>query len=193
MIYLILLFSFNAKELDIKNIKKYSPEERKNITIELIRQEKYAYALSFSPNQNLTGCIKILKDNLSEGIEDIKESAAKGNIFSCDLFILYNLNVGEKDLKNYIRKELDVSEDSTFSFDSPYVRYLAFHPESLYVWNIPSDSVLYPYIIFKSGMSSIEKDPEKTKKYFKILIDNYPSSIPTIIARNTLGALENIR
>jgi hypothetical protein len=193
MIYLILLFSFNAKELDIKNIKKYSPEERKNITIELIRQEKYAYALSFSPNQNLTGCIKILKDNLSEGIEDIKESAAKGNIFSCDLFILYNLNVGEKDLKNYIRKELDVSEDSTFSFDSPYVRYLAFHPESLYVWNIPSDSVLYPYIIFKSGMSSIEKDPEKTKKYFKILTDNYPNSIPTIIARNTLGALENIR
>jgi hypothetical protein len=193
MIYLILLFSFNAKELDIKNIKKYSPEERKNITIELIRQEKYAYALSFSPNQNLTGCIKILKDNLSEGIEDIKESAAKGNIFSCDLFILYNLNVGEKDLKNYIRKELDVSEDSTFSFDSPYVRYLAFHPESLYVWNIPSDSVLYSYIIFKSGMVNIEKDPEKTKKYFKILIDNYPSSIPTIIARNTLSALEKIR
>jgi hypothetical protein len=193
MIYLILLFSFNAKELDIKNIKKYSPEERKNITIELIRQEKYAYALSFSPNQNLTGCIKILKDNLSEGIEDIKESAAKGNIFSCDLFTLYNLNVGEKDLKNYIRKELDVSEDSTFSFDSPYVRYLAFHPESLYVWNIPSDSVLYPYIIFKSGMSSIEKDPEKTKKYFKILTDNYPNSIPTIIARNTLSALEKIR
>jgi hypothetical protein len=190
MIYLMLLFSFDLKALDSKDIKKYSPEERKKITIELIRQKNYALALSFSPDQNLTGCIKILKDNLTEGIEDIKESAEKGNLFSCDLYLLFNLQVGGKDLKNYIKKELDVSEDSTFSFDSPYVRYLAFHPESLYVWNIPSDSVLYPYIIFKSGMIDIEKDPEKTKYYFEILVDNYPNSIPAAIARNTLNALE---
>ena len=80
MIYLILLFSFNAKNLDIKDIKKYSPEERRKITIELIRQEKYDTALSFSPNQNLTGCIKILKDNLSEGIEDINVISSKNDI-----------------------------------------------------------------------------------------------------------------
>jgi hypothetical protein len=96
-------------------------------------------------------------------------------------------------LKEYIRNKLEISKDTTFSYQSPYVRYLAFHPESLYVRNIPADSVLYPYIIFKSGMVNMEKNPEKTKMYFKILIDNYPNSLPTIIARNTMRALEKIR
>jgi len=193
MIYLILLFLLNSKTLDSKDIKNYSPEERRKITVELIRQKKYDAALSFSPNQNLTGCIKILKDKVTEGIEDIKESTAKGNIFSLDLYILFNLNVSKADLKNYIRSELKIYPDSTFSYQSPFVRYLTFQPESLYTQNLPSDSVLYPFIIFKSGMVNIEKDPKETKKYFKILIDNYPNSLPTIIARNTLGALEKIR
>ena len=193
MIYLILLLSINPSNLDIKDIKKYTPEERRKITIELIRQKNYETALSVSPNQNLTGCIKILKGNLTEGIEDIKESALRGNIFSLDLFILSNLQVGEKDLKEYIRKELEISEDTTFSYQSPYIRYLAIPAESLYVRSIPADSILYPYIIFKSGMINMEKNPEKTKMYFKILIDNYPNSLPTIIARNTMRALEKIR
>ncbi len=193
MIYFILFFLFNSKTLDSKDVKKYSPLERRKITVELIRQKKYDYALSFSPDQNLTGCIKILKDNLPEGIEDIKESAAKGNIFSLDLYILSNLNVDKADLKNYIRSELEIYPDSTFSYQSPFVRYLTCHPESLYTQNISADSALYPYIIFKSGMVNLEKDPEKTKKYFKILTDNYPNSLPAIIARNTLGALEKIR
>ena len=193
MIYLMLLFLLNAQDLDSKDIKKYSPERRRRITIELIRQKKYDTALSFSPDQNLTGCIKILKGNFTEGIEDLKESAAKGNIFSLDLYILSNLNVGEKDLKEYIRKELEISEDTTFSYQSPYIRYLAIPAESLYVRSIPADSILYPYIIFKSGMINMEKNPEKTKMYFKILIDNYPNSLPTIIARNTMRALEKIR
>lgn len=163
------------------------------MTSELIRQKKYETALSVSPNQNLTGCIKILKGNLTEGLEDIKESAAKGNIFSLDLYILSNLQVGENDLKEYIRNGLEISEDTTFSYKSPYVRYLAFHPESLYVRNIPADSVLYPYIIFKAGMVNIEKNQKKTKMYFKILADSYPNSLPSIIARNTMRALEKIR
>lgn len=193
MIYLILLLSTNTGDLDSKDIEKYTPLERRKITVELIRQKKYDHALSFSPDQNLTGCIKILKGNLTEGLEDIKESALRGNIFSCDLYILSNLQAGEKDLREYIIKELGISKDTTFSFQSPYVRYLAFHPESLYVRNIPADSALYPYIIFKSGMVNIEKNPEKAKIYFKILIDNYPLSLPTIIARNTMRALEKIR
>lgn len=193
MIYLILPFLFAVKDLNSKDIKKLSPEERRKITTELIRQKNYDAALSFSPDQNLTGCIKILKDNLSEGIEDIKESTLRGNIFSLDLFILFHLNVDKADLKNYIRNELSVFPDSTFSYLSPFVRYLTFQPESLYAQNIPSDSVLLPYIIFKSGMVNLEKKPKETRKYFKILIDNYPNSLPTIIARNTLSSLEKIR
>jgi hypothetical protein len=193
MIYLILLFSFNPKVLNSKDIKKYSPEERKKITIELIRQKKYDTALSFSPNQKLTGCIKILKDNFTEGLEDIEESAAKGNMFSCELYLLFHLKVGEADLKNYIRNELKIFPDSTFSYESPFVRYLAFSPESLYVQNMPSDSILYPYIIFKSGIVNMVKNPKKAKKYFEILIKDYPNSLPTIIARNTMRALEKTR
>ncbi len=193
MIYLILLFSLNSNILDGKDIKKYSPEERENITIELIRDKKYAAALSFSPNLNLTGCIKILKNEVTEGIEDIKESAAKGNIFSLDLYLLFNLYVSETDLKKYIRNELKIYPDSTFSYKSPYVKYLVFPPESLYNQNIPTDSVLYPYILFKSGMLNMEKNPKETKKYFEILIEKYPNSLPSIIARNTMRALEKIR
>ena len=193
MIYFILIFLFNSKTSDSKDIKKYSPEERRKITIELIRQKKYDAALTFSADQNLTGCIKILNDNLPEGIEDIKESALRGNIFSLDLYILLNLNVDGASLKNYIRNELKINPDSNFSYQSPFVRYLTCHPESLYIKNIPADSVIYPYIIFKSGMVNLEKDPKKTRNYFKILIDNYPNSLPAIIARNMLGALEKIR
>jgi hypothetical protein len=193
MIYFILIFLFNSTHQDSKDIKNYSPEERRKITVELIRQKKYDYALSFSPDQNLTGCIKILNDQIPEGSEDIKESAAKGNIFSLDLYILLNLNVDGASLKNYIRSELKIYPDSNFSYQSPFVRYLTCHPESLYIQNIPADSVIYPYIIFKSGMVNLEKDPKKTRNYFKILIDNYPNSLPSIIARNTLGAFEKIR
>lgn len=193
MIYLTLLLSLNSNILDDKDIRKYSPEERENITIELIREENYDAALSFSPNLNLTGCIKILKNEVTEGIEDIKESAAKGNIFSLDLYLLFNLNVSEADLKKYIRNELTIYPDSTFSYESPYVRYLVFPPDSLYNHNIPTDSVLYPYILFKSGMLNMEKNPKETKKYFEMLIDKYPNSLPAIIARNTMRALEKIR
>lgn len=193
MIYLILLFSLNSNILDDKDIRKYSPEERENITIELIREKNYDAALSFSPNQNLTGCIKILKNEVTEGIEDIKESAAKGNIFSLDLYLLFNLNVSETDIKKYIRNELTIYPDSTFSYESPYVRYLVLPPDSLYNQNIPTDSVLYPYILFKSGMLNMEKNPKETKKYFEMLIDKYPNSLPAIIARNTMRALEKIR
>ena len=193
MIYLILLFSLNSNIFDGKDIKKYSPEERENITIELIRDKKYDEALSFSPNLNLTGCIKILKNEVTEGIEDIKESAAKGNIFSLDLYLLSNLDVSETDLKKYIRKELKIYPDSNFSYESPYIEYLVFHPDSLYNQNIPTDSVLYPYILFKSGMLNLEKNPKETKKYFEMLIDKYPNSLPAIIARNTMRAFEKIR
>jgi hypothetical protein len=193
MIYLILILSIELKSLESKDIRKYSPEQRQNITIELIRKKKYDMALTFAPNKNLTGCIKILKGDLPEGIEDIKESAAKGNLFSCDLYILINLQTGEKDLQNYIIEELGLFPDTTLSYKSPFARYLAFNPESLYVENIPSDSVLNPYVLFKSGMISIEKEPEKTEKYFEILLENYPNSLPAIIARNTIRALKKTR
>ncbi len=193
MIYLILLLSFELKSLDNKDIKKYSPEQKRDISVELIKEKEYNLALSFAPDKNLTGCIKILKGDLSDGIEDIKESAAKGNIFSCNVYILFNLQTGEKDLKNYIKNGLKLSSDTTFSYESPFARYLASHPESLYIQNIPSDSLLYPYILFKSGMINIEQKPEKAEKYFKILLENYPNSLPAIIARNTIRALKKKR
>ena len=193
MIYLILLFSINTKAFDSKHIKKFSPDERKNITIELIRQKKYASALSIAPDKNLIGCIKILKGDLAEGMEDIKESAAKGNIFSTDLYLLSNLNVSNEDLKNYIKGELKVSPDSALSFQSPYVRYLSLRPESLYVHITPADSAFYPYIILKMGMINPEEKSEETKKYFEILIERYPNSLPTILARNIMRSLERKR
>jgi hypothetical protein len=193
MIYLILLLSLELNSLDSKNIKKYSPEKRREITIELIQEKKYDMALTFALDKNLTGCIKILKGNLSQGIEDIRESAEKGNLFSCDLYILFNLQTGEKDLQNYIKKELKLVPDTTLSFESPFSRYLSSHPESLYIQNIPADSIINPYILFKSGIINIEKEPEKIEKYFKILLDNYPNSLPAIIARNTIRALKKTR
>jgi len=193
MIYLILLLSLELKSLDNKDIKKYSPEQRRDISVELIKEKEYDIALSFAPDKNLTGCIKILKGDLSGGIEDIKESAVKGNIFSCNVYILFNLQTGEKDLKNYIKNELKLSLDTTFSYESPFARYLTSNPESLYIQNIPSDSLLYPYILLKSELINIEKKPEKAEKYFKILLNNYPNSLPAIIARNTIRALKKKR
>ena len=193
MIYLILLFSLNPKAFDSKYIKKYSPSQRKQITIEMIRQKKYDTALSFAPDKNLTGCIKILKGNLAEGMEDIKESAAKGNIFSTDLYLLANLKVGNEDLKNYIKAELEISPDSALSYESPYVRYLSLPAESLYVHHNPADSALYPYIILRCGTLNIEENPEETKKYFETLIEHYPNSLPAILARNIMRILERKR
>lgn len=189
MIYLIVLFSVSSEASD-NNIKSYSPLDKKNMVFELLRQKKYDAALSLASDRNLIGCIKIIKGNVTEGIQDIKESAAKGNIFSCDLFLLFNLKVEEEELVDYIKKELKVYGDSTFSFESPYIRYLALPPESLYAGNKLSDSVLYPYIIFKSGIKNLEKNPEKAKKDFEILIENYPSSVPAVVARNTLRAVK---
>ncbi len=190
MIYLILLLSVNANVLDGKDVGKYSPEERRNIAIELVRKHEYDIALSLAPDQNLAGCIKILKGDTREGIEDIKESAAKGNIFSCDLYVLYKLEVEQKELTYYIRNELKIYGDSTVSFESPYLKYLALDPESLYAQNLSSDSLVRPYIIFKSGMVNSEKYPEKAKPYFEKLIESYPGSVPAIVARNILRAIE---
>jgi len=193
MIYLIFIISLEFNSFDSEDIQKLSPEQRREITAELIRKEEYDIALTFAPDKNLSGCVKILKGAISEGIEDIRESAKKGDLFSCDLYILFNLQTGEKDLQNYIKRELKLLPDTTFSYESPFARYLASNPESLYVQNIPSDSILNPYILFKSGMINVEKESEKATMYFKILLNNYPNSLPAIIARNTIRTLENKR
>ncbi len=187
MIYLIVLFSVASDN----NIKSLSPIDKKNAVFELLRQKRYDAALSLASDRDLIGCIKIMKGDVTEGIEDIKESAAKGNIFSCDLFLLFNLKVEKEELADYIKKELKVYGDSTFSFESPYIRYLSLPPESLYAGNKLSDSVLYPYIIFKLGMKNLEKYPETAKKDFESLIANYPNSVPAFVARNTLRAVKS--
>ena len=193
MIYLILILSINFNSLNTKDIKKYSPEKRREITIKLIQMNKYDMALTFAPDKNLTGCIKILKGDITEGVEDIRESAEKGNLFSCDLYILFNLQTGEKDLQNYIKKELKILPDTVLSFQSPFTRYLTLHPECLYVNNIPTDSILNPYILFEAGIINIDREPKKAEMYFEILLDNYPNSLPAIIARNTIRALKKKR
>jgi hypothetical protein len=187
MIYLILIFSVASDN----NIKNHSPLDKKIKVFELLRQKKYDAALSLTSDKNLSGCIKIMKGDVTEGIEDIKESAAKGNIFPCDLFLLYNLKVEEEELADYIKKELKVYGDSTFSFESPYIRFLALPPESLYAGNKLPDSILFPYIIFKAGMKNLEKNPEMTKKDFESLIENYPGSVPAVVARNVLRAVKS--
>jgi hypothetical protein len=187
MIYLIVLFSVASDN----NVRSYSYIDKKDVVFELLRQKKYDAALSLASDKNLIGCIKFIKGDVEEGIKDIKESAAKGNIFSCELFLLFNLEVEEDELVKYIEKELGVYGDSIFSFTSPYIRYLALPPESLYSENKLSDSVLYPYIIFKSGMKNLKKNPQKTQKDFESLIEKYPNSVPAIVARNILRAVKN--
>jgi hypothetical protein len=190
MIYLLLLLSVSISESDIKDIKRYSPEERKTITIDLIRKKNYETALSFAPDQNLLGCIKFLEGDIYDGIEHIKESAAKGNIFSCDLFILFNLDIEKEELVKYIEKELKIYGDSIFSFESPYLQYLALTSEFPNFKNNYTDSIVEPYFLFKSGTFYSEKHPDKAKIYFEKLVNNYPGSAPAIVARNILRVIE---
>ncbi|MEO0293386.1 MAG: hypothetical protein ABIN61_04075 [candidate division WOR-3 bacterium] len=180
MIPLILLFFF-SEDQKIENEK---------IILDFIRNSEYEKALSLTQDKRLTGCIKILKGDIKGGIEEIKESATKGDIFSLNLFLLFNLEVDREELIEYIKREIGVSKDSLFSFHSPYIRYFVISPETLYLKKIPSDSIIYPYVIFKLGMNWMEEKPKKTKEYFKELIKNYPLLPPGILSRNTLRILE---
>jgi len=190
MIYLILVFAVNINTLDSKDVKKYSPEERRTITIDLMRKQNYEMALSFAPDQNLIGCIKILKGDIYDGIEHIKESAAKGNIFSCDLFMLFNLGIEKEELAKYIVKELKVYSDSVFTFESPYLQYLTLTSETADSKKTYTDSIVEPYFLFKSGMLNSDNHPEKAKLYFEKLVNNHPGSVPAIVARNILRVIE---
>lgn len=187
--YFILILSFNINALDVKDARKYSPDERRIITINLIREKEYDMALSFAPDKNLLGCIKILQGNFLDGIEYIKESALKGEIFSCDLFILFNLKVEEKELVKYIEKRLEVYEDSVFSFKSPYLSYLTEDFNIGEIQNSYADSIVKPYIIYRSGIILPDEHPEK-KGYLERLLDSFPGSIPAVVARNIVGVFE---
>jgi hypothetical protein len=190
MIYLLFLLSVNTSKSDIKDIKKYSPEERRTITIDLIRERNYEKALAFAPDQNLLGCIKFLQGDIYDGIEHIKESAAKGNIFSCDLFILFNLEIEKEELVKYIEQELKIYGDSTFSFETPYLQYLTLTSTASALKNNHTDSIVEPYFLFKSGTFYSGKNPVKAKIYFEKLVNNYPGSVPAIVARNILRVME---
>lgn len=190
MIYLILIFSVNISTIDSTDEKKYSPQERRAITIDLIREKNYETALSFAPDQNLIGCIKILKGDIYDGIEHIKESAAKGNIFSCDLFILFNLEIKEEEFKKYIEKQLNIYTDSTFTFESQYLQYLTLTLEMPSSKKTFTDSIIEPFFLFKSGMLASEKQPEKEKLYLEELVNSHPESVPAIVARNILRIIE---
>jgi hypothetical protein len=190
MIYLLLLISVNISKSGIKDIKKYSPEERRTITIDFIREQNYEKALAFAPDQNLLGCIKFLQGDVYDGIEHIKESAAKGNIFSCDLFLLFNLEIEEEELVKYIEQELKIYEDSIFSFESPYLQYLTLTSTASDFKNNHTDSIVEPYFLFKSGAFSSEIHTDKAKLYFEKLVNNYPGSVPAIVARNLLRMIE---
>lgn len=190
MISFLLLLSVNISEPEIKDIKKYSPQERRSITIDLISEKNYEKALYFAPDQNMLGCIKFLEGDIYDGIEHIKESAAKGNIFSCDLFILFNLEIEKEELVKYIEKELKIYGDSIFPFESPYLQYLTSTSEVSDPKNNYTDSIVEPYFLFKSGTFYSEKNPEEAKRYFDKLVNNYPGSIPAIVARNILRVIE---
>ncbi|MEA1913120.1 MAG: tetratricopeptide repeat protein [candidate division WOR-3 bacterium] len=188
MIYLLIFFSITRIDIEKKEIKKITPQERNAIVINLLRDKEYEKALSITTEPGLSGRIKILKGETFEGLEDMKESAKKGNIQSCNLFLLSNMGVLQSDLKKFIKRELGI--DSTSSFSSPYAKFLFYPPESLSVELSAPDSFLLPFIIFRLGFENIQKKPEKAKEYFNQLIREYPESVPTEVARNLIRVIK---
>ena len=191
MIYLLILFTIAQQDvIEKKEIRQFQisiEESRKNI-IELLGKDKYEEALAITNDPGMKGRIKILQGKTFEGLLDIEESAMKGDVESCNLFLLSKMGVGNSDIKVYIKMELGI--DSTLSLSSPYTEYITCPPESLLENLGEIDSLLAPFIIFRVGQIKLENSTEEAKDYFNRLIDEYPKSIPAIIARNLIRVIQ---
>ncbi len=190
MIYLFILLTITQNVKDRKELQRLRAEEKKEILIDLLKEEKYKEALSLSDDLAVIGRIKILQGKTFDGLLDIEESALKGNVASCNLFLLSKMGVPLNDLKAFIK--MDFGVDTTTTLSSPYTKYLVLTLESLEVELSHTDSLLAPFVVFQLGLKNIDKREEKAKEYFQILLKEYPKSVPAIIARNLIRLLEEI-
>lgn len=190
MIYLFILLTITQNVKDRKELQRLRAEEKKEILIDLLKEEKYKEALSLSDDLAVIGRIKILQGKTFDGLLDIEESALKGNVASCNLFLLSKMEVPLNDLKAFIK--MDFGVDTTTTLSSPYTKYLVLTLESLEVELSHTDSLLAPFVVFQLGLKNIDKKEEKAKEYFQILLKEYPKSVPAIIARNLIRLLEEI-
>ncbi|MBA7624117.1 hypothetical protein ES703_31521 [subsurface metagenome] len=190
MIYLFILLTITQNVKDSKELQRLRVEEKKEILIDLLKEEKYKEALSLSDDLAVIGRIKILQGKTFDGLLDIEESALKGNVASCNLFLLSKMEVPLNDLKAFIKMDFGVDTATTLS--SPYTKYLVLTLESLEVELSHTDSLLAPFVVFQLGLKNIDKKEEKAKEYFQILLKEYPKSVPAIIARNLIRLLEEI-
>lgn len=190
MIYLFILLTITQNVKDRKELQRLRAEEKKEILIDLLKEEKYEEALSLSDDLAVIGRIKILQGKTFDGLLDIEESALKGNVASCNLFLLSKMEVPLNDLKAFIK--MDFGIDTTITLSSPYTKYLVLTLESLEVELSHPDSLLTPFVVFQLGLKNIDNKEEKAKEYFQILLKEYPKSVPAIIARNLIRFLEEI-
>ena len=190
MIYLFILLTITQNVKDRKELQRLRAEEKKEILIDLLKEEKYEEALFLSDDLAVMGRIKILQGKTFAGLLDIEESALKGNVASCNLFLLSKMEVPLNDLKAFIK--MDFGVDTTTTLSSPYTKYLVLTLESLEVELSHTDSLLAPFVVFQLGLKNIDKKEEKAKEYFQILLKEYPKSVPAIIARNLIRLLEEI-
>lgn len=190
MIYLFILLTITQNVKDRKELQRLRAEEKKEILIDLLKEEKYKEALSLSDDLAVIGRIKILQGKTFDGLLDIEESALKGNVASCNLLLLSKMEVPLNDLRAFIK--MDFGVDTTTTLSSPYTKYLVLTLESLEVELSHTDSLLAPFVVFQLGLKNIDKKEEKAKEYFQILLKEYPKSVPAIIARNLIRLLEEI-
>jgi len=185
----LLILLLSAQNLiNEKMIQKLSPEKKMEMVVRLVKDGKYEEALSLCNDPGLRGRVKILKGETFEGLLDVKESAMKGDVGSCNLFLLSKMGSPDEDIKAFIKREYGI--DSNASVSSPYSAYLIFPAESLSAESSTPDSLLTPFILLRKGLINIDENPEEAKDYFSCLITAYPKSIPAIIARDLIRVVE---
>ncbi len=185
----ILIFVIITQPIEYKKSFDSLPEnEKKKIISRLLLEDKFEEALKITDDPAISGRIKILQEKTFEGLREIEKSALKGDVASTNIFLLSKMNVPLDDLKSFIKFELGI--DSNIILSSQYSKYLVYLPESLEVHLSQSDSTIAPFIIFLLGQRNLEKNPQKAKEYYEILLEEYPGSIPTIVARNLIRILE---
>lgn len=184
----ILIFIIITQTFEHKKSAQSLIENGKKIISTLLSEERFEEALKITDDPAISGRIKILQGKTFEGLQDIEKSALKGDVASTNIFILSKMYVPLDELKSFIKLELGI--DTNVILNSQYSKYLLYSPESLEVHLSQSDSTIAPFIIFMLGGRNLEKNPKKAKEYYDVLLEEYPGSIPAIVARNLIRILE---
>ena len=184
LIFIIITQTVEYKE----SAKSLIENENKKIISILLSEGRFEEALKITDDPAISGRIKILQGKTFEGLQDIEKSALKGDVASTNIFLLSKMYVPLDELKSFIKLEFDI--DTNIILNSQYSKYLLYSPESLEVNLSKSDSTIAPFIIFLLGQKNSEKNPHKAKEYYEILLEEYPGSVPAIVARNLIRVLE---